>query len=115
MTALIFLSTFVTRKRSKNKRDKTMTDNKMFFETEATGSCTFGYAYDEELYSEVSPFQTLRILNTPVYGRMLLLDDHVMLTESDEFIYHEMIAHVPMAFLPSARKVLIIGGGDGGT
>ena len=46
---------------------------------------------------------------------MLVLDGMVMLTEADEFVYHEMIAHVPLAVHPAPREVLVIGGGDGGT
>ena len=45
----------------------------------------------------------------------MALDGYLMLTEKDEFIYHEMITHVPMAVIPDAKKILIIGGGDGGT
>lgn len=67
------------------------------------------------LYHEVSEFQTIDILDTEAYGRMLLLDGMIMVTEKDEFIYHEMIAHVPMLSHPDPKRVLVIGGGDGGT
>ena len=46
---------------------------------------------------------------------MLVIDDDIQLTEHDEDNYHEMIAHVPLNYMPNAKKVLIIGGGDGGT
>jgi len=62
-----------------------------------------------------SEFQTLDIIDTFEFGRMLLLDGVVMLTERDEFVYHEMLAHVPLNTHPSPEKVLVIGGGDGGT
>ena len=52
---------------------------------------------------------------SPFFGKMMLLDNEVMLSERDEAHYHEMLVHVPMAYLPAARRVLIIGGGDGGT
>lgn len=55
------------------------------------------------------------MFETPFFGRVLLLDDEIMITERDEAHYHEMLAHVPLAYLPDARRVLIIGGGDGGT
>lgn len=59
-------------------------------------------------------FQHLQIVETFEYGKMLLLDGIVQATERDEFIYHEMMVHVPMLSHPDPRKVLIIGGGDGG-
>lgn len=67
------------------------------------------------LYHQVSPFQVIDIVETAYFGRMLLLDGLVMTTERDEFVYHEMIAHLPMLCHPQPRRVLVIGGGDGGT
>ena len=67
------------------------------------------------LYHGESDFQTLDILDTFEFGKVFLLDDVVMLTERDEFVYHEMLAHVPLFTHPNPRRVLIIGGGDGGT
>ncbi|UCF88313.1 MAG: polyamine aminopropyltransferase [bacterium] len=69
----------------------------------------------KSIYHGESKFQTLDILDTFEFGRMLLLDGVVMLTERDEFVYHEMLAHVPLNTHPSPAKVLVIGGGDGGT
>ncbi len=66
------------------------------------------------LHSEVSQFQKIDIVETENYGRMLLLDGIVMTTEFDEFVYHEMISHVAMFAHPAPRRVLVIGGGDGG-
>jgi len=62
-----------------------------------------------------SRFQEIAIFETDQMGRMLVLDDVTMLTEFDEFAYHEMIAHVPMMTHPNPTRVLVIGGGDGGT
>ena len=59
--------------------------------------------------------QQIDIFDTSAYGRVLVLDGGLMITEKDEFIYHEMITHVPMAVHPRVRNVLVIGGGDGGT
>jgi spermidine synthase len=59
--------------------------------------------------------QEIAIFETEKLGRMLVLDGITMLTEFDEFAYHEMIAHVPLLVHPNPTRVLIIGGGDGGT
>ncbi|MDD3014076.1 MAG: polyamine aminopropyltransferase [Candidatus Gastranaerophilales bacterium] len=69
----------------------------------------------ESLFHEVSEFQTVDIIDTEAFGRMLLLDGLVMTSEKDEFFYHEMISHIPMLSHPAPKKVLVIGGGDGGT
>jgi spermidine synthase len=68
-----------------------------------------------KLYEEKSPFQSISIYETTGFGRMLTLDDVIMCTEKDEFGYHEMIAHVPLFAHNHPEKVLVIGGGDGGT
>jgi spermidine synthase len=67
------------------------------------------------LYHNVSEFQTVDIIDTEAFGRMLLLDGLVMTSEKDEFIYHEMISHIPMLNHSNPEQVLVIGGGDGGT
>jgi spermidine synthase len=54
------------------------------------------------------------VFESKEFGRFLTLDGYMMLTEKDEFIYHEMITHVPMAVHPNVKKVLVIGAGDGG-
>ena len=69
---------------------------------------------DRQLYSGQSEFQRIDVFQSPQFGRFLTLDGYMMLTEKDEFIYHEMITHVPMAVHPNVRDVLIIGAGDGG-
>lgn len=69
----------------------------------------------ESLLVEQTPFQRLAVLDTYLYGRMLVLDGAVQTTEEDEFIYHEMITHIPLITHPHPREVLVIGGGDGGT
>ena len=74
-----------------------------------------GYKVKNVLFSGKSEFQTVDVVDTEGYGKMLLNDGLVMLTEMDEFIYHDMITHVPMFTHPNPKKVLVIGGGDGGT
>lgn len=66
------------------------------------------------LYAKKSDYQQIDIFETPEFGRVLVLDGNVMLTERDEFIYDEMITHVPMAVHPGIRDILVIGAGDGG-
>ena len=69
---------------------------------------------DRQLYSKQSQYQRIDIFETPEFGRVLTLDGNVMLTERDEFIYDEMITHVPMAVHREAKDILVIGAGDGG-
>ncbi len=69
----------------------------------------------KHLHSEQSDFQKIDVFETPTFGRVLTLDGLMMVNEKDEFIYHDMIVHVPMAASPEIKKVLVIGGGDGGT
>ncbi|WP_126429862.1 polyamine aminopropyltransferase [Brevibacillus marinus] len=68
----------------------------------------------ETLHSEKSEFQQIDIIQTKQFGRMLVLDGMVMTTDVDEFVYHEMIAHVALNTHPNPKKVLVVGGGDGG-
>jgi len=74
------------------------------------------YLYDVEeiLYKGKSKFQEIMVIRNPYYGRMLILDDVVQMTERDEFFYHEMLTHVAMHANPNPKKVVVIGGGDGG-
>ncbi len=69
----------------------------------------------KSLFSGKSDFQQLDIVETAEYGRMMLLDGLVMVTERDEFVYHDMITHPALFVHPNPKKVLVIGGGDGGT
>ncbi len=66
------------------------------------------------LHHEQTPFQDLIILETTDLGRMMVLDGVIMLTEFDEFSYHEMIVHPALFAHPNPQRVLVIGGGDGG-
>lgn len=70
---------------------------------------------DNVLKKVISPFQEICVVNTPAFGKILINDGIIMLTEADETAYHEMIAHVPLCVHPSPMNVLVIGGGDGGT
>lgn len=72
------------------------------------------FTIDEMIYQEKSEFWDLAIFENSRFGRVLALDGIIQLTEKDEFIYHEMMAHVPLLAHPDPKSVLIIGGGDGG-
>ncbi|MGD1900565.1 MAG: polyamine aminopropyltransferase [Phormidesmis sp.] len=71
------------------------------------------------LFREASPYQLVEVFDTFKYGKMLAVDKMVMCSEKDETAYHEMIVHVPMLTMTAveqpAKKVLVIGGGDGGS
>lgn len=69
----------------------------------------------KQLHSQKSEYQQIDVFDTFAFGHVLTLDGVVMLCEKDEFVYHEMITHVPMAVNPNIKKVLVIGAGDGGT
>ncbi len=66
------------------------------------------------LHEEITDFQQLAVVDTYAYGRMLMLDNIVMTTIKDEFVYHEMLSLVPLNTHPNPENVLVIGGGDGG-
>jgi spermidine synthase len=68
----------------------------------------------ETLHSEKSAFQQIDVYETAHHGRLLVLDGCVMLTELDEFAYHELLAHVGAQTLEDPKRALVVGGGDGG-
>lgn len=70
---------------------------------------------EKTLHSERSDFQLIEVLDTPLFGRVLVLDGLFMTSERDEYYYHEMIAHPPLSMVAEPKNVLVIGGGDGGT
>lgn len=69
---------------------------------------------EKSLHSEQTEFQKLDMIETKEFGTMLVLDGMVMTTDVDEFVYHEMVTHVPLFTHPNPKKVLVVGGGDGG-
>ena len=86
----------------------------LWFSEAHTPNVKLSIQVDRQLYSEESEFQRIDVFESPEFGRFLALDGYMMLTEKDEFIYHEMMVHVPMAVHPNVRSVLVIGAGDGG-
>jgi spermidine synthase len=87
----------------------------LWFTENNTPNVRFSIKIDRQLTSVKSGFQQIDVFDTPELGRILTIDGYLMMTEKDEFIYHEMIAHIPIFTHPNPKKVLIIGGGDGGT
>ncbi|OON97845.1 MAG: spermidine synthase [Epulopiscium sp. Nele67-Bin005] len=75
----------------------------------------FSIQVKEHIHSEKSDFQQIDFFTSNTFGTFFTLDGLMMVTQKDEFIYHDMITHVSMAVNPNIKKVLIIGGGDGGT
>lgn len=86
----------------------------LWYTEEHSTGVRFSIKFDRQLYTEQSEFQRIDVFESKEFGRFLTLDGYMMLTEKDEFIYHEMMVHVPMAVHPHPQKVLVIGAGDGG-
>lgn len=87
----------------------------LWFTENHSKNVRFSIKVDEQLYHGKSEFQQIDVFKSFEFGRFLTLDGLMMLTEKDEFIYHEMITHVAMATNPDIKNVLVIGAGDGGT
>lgn len=86
----------------------------LWFTERHTPHVKFSIKVDRQLYTGHSEFQRIDVFDSKEFGRFLTLDGYMMLTERDEFIYHEMIVHVPMAVHPNPENILVIGAGDGG-
>lgn len=86
----------------------------LWYSENHTKYAKFSIKVDEQLFKGKSDYQRIDVFKSKEFGRFLTLDGYMMLTERDEFIYHEMITHVPMAVNPNIEKVLVIGAGDGG-
>jgi len=73
-----------------------------------------GFKVKSVLHSEQSKFQKIDVVGTESVGKLLLLDGKTMVSDKDEFVYHEVVSHIPYMVSRNCKKVLIIGGGDGG-
>ena len=80
-----------------------------------TDNVKFSIRVDKHLKSAESEYQRIDIFESKEFGKILTLDGYLMVTEKDEYIYHEMITHIPMAVNPDIKNILVIGAGDGGT
>ena len=86
-----------------------------FIEKDPYSPIQYSYDVSKILYESKSKFQNILVFENPFFGKILVLDDVVQITEKDEFFYHEMLAHVVMNAHPEPKNVMVIGGGDGGT
>jgi len=86
-----------------------------FIEKDPYAPIQYSYDVSKILYESKSKFQNILVFENPFFGKILVLDDVVQITEKDEFFYHEMLAHVVMNAHPEPKNVIVIGGGDGGT
>ncbi|SMB96309.1 spermidine synthase [Desulfonispora thiosulfatigenes DSM 11270] len=87
----------------------------LWYTEQHTDSVRFSIKVKEQLYNNKSEFQQIDVFDSEEFGKFFTLDGLMMLTEKDEFIYHDMIVHIPMATNPNIKNVLVIGAGDGGT
>lgn len=86
----------------------------LWFSEKHTKNVKLSIKVECQLFYGKSEFQRIDVFDSAEFGRFLTLDGYMMLTEKDEFIYHEMIVHPAMAVHPNAKNVLVIGAGDGG-
>ncbi|MGX9755184.1 polyamine aminopropyltransferase [Clostridioides difficile] len=87
----------------------------LWYTEEWTENVRFSIKVDRHLFEGKSEFQRIDVFDSEEFGKFLTIDGLMMVTYKDEFIYHDMITHVPMATNLNIKKVLVIGGGDGGT
>jgi spermidine synthase len=85
-----------------------------FYEKDPYAPIQYVYEVSNILYKGKSKFQEIMVIENPHFGRMLILDGVVQITERDEFFYHEMLTHVALHAHPAPKKAIVIGGGDGG-
>lgn len=86
----------------------------MWFNQVHTQNVNLSIHIDKQLFSAQSDYQRLDVLESQQFGKILVSDGEIVFSEADEFVYDEMVTHVPMAVHPNIKRVLIFGGGDGG-
>lgn len=87
--------------------------NSVWLTEEQTDNLHLSLRVDRIIFQKKTQYQDILIVETPEYGKTLILDGAIQLTERDEFCYSEMMAHVPICAHPNPKRVLIVGGGDG--
>ena len=86
----------------------------IWFSEYHTANVKLDVRIDKQLFSGQSEYQRIDVFESQEFGKFVALDGEIVFSEADEFIYDEMVTHVPMAVHPNVKNVLIIGGGDGG-
>lgn len=89
--------------------------NGKFIEKLYQGKVFQGFEYSQILVEKETAYQSIAIYQTDLLGKVLVLDGIVQTTEADEFIYHEMLAHTALFSVDHPQRILVVGGGDGGT
>lgn len=87
----------------------------MWFSERQAPGLLLSLRVERTLHVEKTPYQDLAVFETSHCGRVLTLDGIIQVTDADEFMYHEMLVHVPMLTHPHPERVLVVGGGDGGS
>lgn len=93
----------------------TLENTHWFNELNVQDGSAFSLKYTAKLYEEQTSFQKIEVYQTEGFGNLMVIDGFIMLTQRDNFLYHEMMAHPVLFTHPAPRQVLIIGGGDCGT
>ncbi len=92
-----------------------MQNNNWFTEESTVAGTAFSLEIHEKLHEEQTPYQKIEIYSTKSFGNLMVIDGFIMLTERDNFIYHEMMSHPALFSHPMPRNIVIVGGGDCGT
>jgi spermidine synthase len=87
----------------------------LWYDETFDGHTRLGLRVKQTLFSDESPYQKVEVIDTVAFGRVLVIDNIFMTSEYDEFLYHEMLVHPSLTTAPEIERVLVIGGGDGGT
>lgn len=117
LTVFVLLSSNILQAKLENINDKQIyyEDSANLLSNGASNCIHLDSTVAQPLESIKSPYQEIEVYKTDQFGNMLVIDDIIMLTQFDNFAYHEMITHVPLIAHPNPKRVLIVGGGDGGT
>ncbi|MEK7382304.1 MAG: polyamine aminopropyltransferase [Elusimicrobiota bacterium] len=91
-----------------------MSDENRWLDEICQGVVRTGFRLKKRIFKAKSPFQTIEVVETAGHGKLLIINGMTMASERDEFVCHEMLAHIPLFLHPRPRRVLVIGGGDGG-
>ena len=97
------------------QHQRQVTDLDLWFKERETDHLISKVRIERMVYRGRSQYQDIAVVDSQEFGRMLILDGVIQTSIRDEFIYHEMLAHVPLLMHPNPERVLVIGGGDGGT